>query len=114
MSKQITTAEALELTHAFFEQCPTMPDGWRLDTSWRNLSFYYVFLEGEGREEMRAIINALDVTPEVGDERVTVYTTVKVGRKQVDVRAQMEIEEKPVKIKKSTKARVLAELMGDK
>lgn len=112
MNKNVTTAKALEITQAFFEQYPTMPEGWRLDTSWERLQIGYVFIGGKGPSEMKAIIDALGITPEVYGENVSIWGTVNVGRTTVEVRAQMEIIEEPVKIKKSTKARVLAELTG--
>ena len=108
-----TPQDVLETALELFEQHPELPNDWSLTAAYGQRHISYCYIDGEGKAEMRAIVKSLGAEVKVSNSRATVEHMVKVNRKLVKVTAQMEIVEEPVKIKKSTKARVMAELMGD-
>ena len=108
-----TTQDVLETALELFEQHPELPNDWSLSAAYGQRHISYCYIDGEGKAEMRAIVKSLGAEVKVSNSRATVEHMVKVNRKTVRVTAQMEIVEEPVKVKESTKARVMAELMGD-
>lgn len=108
-----TPQDVLETAMELFDQHPELPDDWSLTAAYGQRHVSYCYVGGDGKDEMRAIVKSLGAAVKVSDNRATLEHIVKVNRKTVKVTAQMEIIEEPVKIKKSTKDRVMAELMGD-
>lgn len=108
-----TPQDVLETALELFEQHPELPNDWSLTAVFGQRHVSYCYIDGDGKNEMRAIVKSLGAAVKISGSRATLEHIVKVNRKTVKVTAQMEIIEEPVKIKPSTTARVMAELMGD-
>lgn len=87
-----STIHTLRAAEALFLKYPNLPSDWDLSSQFGEVEVKYVYINGEGLEEMKAISKALGENPRAAGGRAIIDTLVEVGEYEVNVRAQMSAE----------------------